>query len=121
MKKKHEDQKKVLVALSTPWEYWASDENMGIRGLTVEQLVQGTGLSREKILLSLGWLEEEESVAHDMGVERKVIDYFGHSNVTIPGTQKTVRLFYLTGKGKEFVKGCRFYPCTKRYGISGSS
>ncbi|MFV2016563.1 MAG: hypothetical protein ACC656_14125 [Candidatus Heimdallarchaeota archaeon] len=102
MKKEiHEDQKKILIALSMPWEYWDVDENMGIRGVTVEQLIHGTGLSREKILLSMGWLEEEKTVAHDMGVERKVIDYFGHSNVTIPGTQLTVRLFYLTKKGKE--------------------
>ncbi len=95
----HEDQRKILIALSTPWEFWAYDDNMGIRGVTVELLMRGTGLSREKTLLSLGWLEEQNSVAHDMGVERKVIDYFGHSNVTIPGSQKTVRLFYLTEKG----------------------
>lgn len=100
----HEDQKKVILALNAPWDFWASDENMGIRGVTVEQLTGGTGLSREKTLLSLGWLEERETVAHDMGVERKVIDYFGHSNVTIPGTQKTVRLFYLTEKGKDLAK-----------------
>ncbi len=98
-KKIHEDQRKILLALSTPWEYWAYDDNMGIRGVTVEQLMRGTGLSREKTLLSLWWLEEQDSIAHDMGVERKVIDYFGHSNVTIPGTQKAVRLFYLTEKG----------------------
>lgn len=96
----HDDQIKILLALLNPWEFWASDDNMGIRGVTVEQLVTGTGLSPEKALLSLGWLEERGSVAHDMGVERKVIDYFGHSNVTIPGTQKSVRLFYLTDKGK---------------------
>lgn len=100
----HEDQQKVLLALLYPWEFWSSDDNMGIRGVTVEQLVKGTGLSLEKTLLSLGWLEERESVAHDMGVERKVIDYFGHSNVTIPGTQKSVRLFYLTDDGKELAK-----------------
>ncbi len=97
----HDDQKKILLALLNPWEFWASDDNMGIRGVTVEQLVTGTGLSSEKALLSLGWLEERESVAHDMGVERKVIDYFGHSNVTMPGTQKSVRLFYLTDKGRK--------------------
>ncbi len=104
MNKIHDDQKKVLIALSTPGEYLAEDENMGIRGLALEQLIQGTGLSQEKILLSLGWLEEEKSVAHDMGIERKVVDYFGHSNVTIPGTQKTIRLFYLTSKGKLLVR-----------------
>lgn len=73
---------------------------MGIRGITKEQLVDGTKLSDEKVLLSLGSLEEEKLVAHDMGIVRKVIDYFGHSNVTIPGTQRSVRLFYLTDKGK---------------------
>ena len=100
----HDDQKMVIIALSTPWEYWAYDEDMGIRGVTVQQLIQGTGLSQEKVLLSIGWLEEQEIVAHDMGIERKVIDYFGHSNVTIPGTQKSVRLFYLTPEGKIMAK-----------------
>lgn len=100
-KKLHEDQKKVIITLSTPWEYWAYDDDMGIRGLTVEQLEQGTSLSQEKILLSIGYLEEQKLISHDMGMERKVIDYFGHSNVTIPGSQKSVRLFYLTKKGKQ--------------------
>lgn len=101
MDKLHDDQVKILLALLNPWEFWSSDDNMGIRGVTVGQLVTGTDLTPEKALLSLGWLEERGSVAHDMGVERKVIDYFGHSNVTIPGTQKSVRLFYLTDKGKK--------------------
>ncbi|MFX1533633.1 MAG: hypothetical protein ACFFDI_05305 [Promethearchaeota archaeon] len=104
MTKLHEDQKKILLALWTPWEYWAQDENMGIRGVTVEQLIIGTGLSQEKVLLSLGWLEEKGLVAHDMGMERRVIDYFGHSNVTIPGSQKPVRLFYLKKEGKKLAQ-----------------
>lgn len=100
----HEDQKKVLRALDAPWEFWDSEEDMGIRGVTVEQLTQGINLSKEKVLLSLGWLEDRGLVAHDMGMERRVIDYFGHWNVTIPGTQKPVRLFYLTPKGKKLTR-----------------
>ena len=75
-----------------------SEEN-GIKGLPYKEIMKVSGLTLEKTLLSLGYLEANDLVHHECAVQRQIVDYHGRSNVEIAG-QKIVRMFSLTPKGK---------------------
>ncbi len=70
-----------------------------IKGLPYKEIMKATGLSLEKTLLSLGWLEANDLVQHECAVQRQIVDYLGRSGVEIAG-QKIVRMFSLTSKGR---------------------
>lgn len=97
----NEDQRKILNQLRETSSLFPNDA--GIRGAPWKLLMQESGLSVEKTLLSLGWLEATGYVDHDVGIETKTLSYLGHSDVRFPG-QKTIRMFYLTEKGEEAAK-----------------
>jgi len=97
----NEDQLKILNLLRDTGSLFLNDA--GIRGASWKMIMQETGLSVEKTLLSLGWLEALKYVAHDVGIETKTLSYLGHSDVRYPG-QKAIRMFYLTEKGREAAK-----------------
>ncbi|MFW9995409.1 MAG: hypothetical protein ACFFD4_25460 [Candidatus Odinarchaeota archaeon] len=97
----NEDQLKILNLLRDTSHLFPNDA--GLRGAPWELIMEETGLSIEKTLLSLGWLEALDYVAHDVGIETKTLSYLGHSDVRYPG-QKAVRMFYLTEKGMKSAK-----------------
>ncbi|MHA2294804.1 MAG: hypothetical protein ACXAEU_01435 [Candidatus Hodarchaeales archaeon] len=97
----NEDQLKILNLLRDTSDLFPNDA--GLRGATWKLIMKETGLSVEKTLLSLGWLEAQAYITHDVGIETKTLSYLGHSDVPYLG-QKTVRMFYLTEKGDEAAK-----------------
>ena len=94
----NDDQAKILKTLKKPSAYVADTDN-GFKGLPYKEIMKKTKLTKEKTLLSLGWLEAQDLVQHTCAVQRQIVDYLGHSSVEITG-QKVVRMFYLTSKGK---------------------
>lgn len=97
----NEDQRKVILALRTPEEYFKGFHSVaGIRGVPYKKIIEKTELSLEKVLLSLGWLEAKGIIAHDVAIVRKALDYLGQTNVEIAG-QSVVRMFYLTEDGQK--------------------
>lgn len=95
------DQLLILHLLRDPKQAYPSTSAQV--GVTYERIMEVTGLSLEKTLLSLGWLEAYGVVFHDLGIERRVISYLGRADtITHPG-QRTIRLFLLTKKGQELV------------------
>ncbi len=93
------DQNRIIDVLKNPSHYVVNSEENGIKGLPYKEIMKATGLSKEKTLLSLGYLEANELVQHECAVQRQIVDYNGRSNVEIAG-QKVVRMFSLTMKGK---------------------
>ncbi len=73
-----------------------------MRGVPYKKIIEKTGLSFEKTLLSLGWLEAQGIINHDVAVVRKTLDYLGQTNIEIAG-QSVVRMFYLTDEGKKIL------------------
>jgi high-affinity nickel permease len=71
-----------------------------MRGVPYKKITEKSGLTVEKVLLSLGWLESIGLVDHDVAVVRKTLDYLGQTNIEVAG-QSVVRMFYLTEKGSE--------------------
>jgi len=97
----NQDQRKVILALGDPAEFFRGfHTTAGVRGVPYKKIQEKSGLSLEKVLLSLGWLEATNYVDHDMAVVRKTLDYLGQTNIEVTG-QSVVRMFYLTEKGKE--------------------
>ena len=97
----NDDQTRVLNVLKNPSHYIINSDETGIKGLPYKEIMEATGLSKEKVLLSLGYLEANELVQHECAVQRQIIEYNGRSQVEIAG-QKIVRMFSLTTKGKTF-------------------
>ena len=95
------DQIKVIEVLSHQnlWITGDSEAN-DIKGIPYKEIVRETNLTREKVLLSLGWLEALGYVNHNVAIQRTYLDYLGHCNVEIAG-QKVLRIFYLTKLGKQ--------------------
>ena len=97
------DQKKVILALAEPAEYFRGYHSIaGIRGVPYKKIIEKTQLTIEKTLLSIGWLEAKDLIAHDMAIVRKILDYLGQTNVEIAG-QNVLRMFYLTDKGSKIL------------------
>ncbi len=98
------DQKRILMALSTPDKYFHGEgiENLP-RGMTYQQLMEATELSLEKTLLSLGWLEALGLVKHEVGFLQHVLQFPGSKHGIPLASQEVTRIFYLTKKGKEMV------------------
>ena len=97
----NQDQRKVILALGDPAEFFRGfHTTAGVRGVPYKKIQEKSGLSLEKVLLSLGWLEATNYVDHDMAVVRKTLDYLGQTNIEVAG-QSVLRMFYLTEKGKE--------------------
>lgn len=93
------DQKKVILALANPIEYFKGYHSAsGMRGVPYKKLIEKTGLTLEKTLLSIGWLEAKGAIEHDVAIVRKSLDYLGQTNIEIAG-QSVVRMFYLTKEG----------------------
>ena len=100
----NEDQRKVILALHSPEEYYKGHHSVaGIRGVPYKKIIEKTELSLEKVLLSLGFLEAKEIVAHDVAIVRKALDYLGQTNIEIAG-QSIVRMFYLTDDGHKLLE-----------------
>lgn len=99
----NDDQTSVLDALKNPSQYVVNSEENGIKGLPYKEIMRASGLSLEKTLLSLGWLEANNLVFHECAVQRQIIDYLGRSNLEIAG-QKIVRMFSLTSEGKSLIR-----------------
>ncbi len=98
------DQRKVILALDEPAEFYRGYHSVaGIRGAPYKKIMEKTGLTLEKTLLSIGWLEARGLIAHDVAVVRKTLDYLGQTNIEIAG-QSVVRMFYLTDEGKKTLK-----------------
>ncbi len=98
------DQKKVILALSEPAEFYRGFHSTeGIRGVPYKKLIEKTQLTLEKTLLSIGFLEAKGIVAHDIAIVRKQLDYLGQTSIEIAG-QNVLRMFYLTEEGKEILK-----------------
>jgi hypothetical protein len=98
------DQKNVILALALPEEYFKGHHSAaGMRGAPYKKIMEKTGMSLEKTLLSLGWLEARGYIEHDVAIVRKALDYLGQTNIEIAG-QSIVRMFYLTKKGKDALK-----------------
>lgn len=95
----NDDQNRVISVLKNPSHYIINNEENGIKGLPYKEIMKASGLTREKTLLSLGYLEANELVYHECAVQRSIVDYHGRSNVEIAG-QKIVRMFSLSDKGK---------------------
>ena len=95
----NEDQIKIIKSLKKPSAFVADTDN-GFKGLPFKEIMKRTELTKEKTLLSLGWLEAQQLVQHTCAVQRQIVDYLGQSSVEITG-QKIVRMFYLTPKGKQ--------------------
>ena len=101
IKELNPDQKKVILALGDPAEFFRGfHTTAGVRGVPYKQIQEKSGLTLEKVLLSLGWLEATKYVDHDMAVVRKTLDYLGQTNLEVAG-QSVLRMFYLTDKGKK--------------------
>ncbi|MHA1168963.1 MAG: hypothetical protein ACTSP4_08865 [Candidatus Hodarchaeales archaeon] len=97
----NKDQLTILNFLKDTTHLFPNDA--GIRGAPYSLIIEESGLSIEKTLLSLGWLEALGYVNHDVGIETKFVSYLGHSEVKYPG-QKIIRMFYLTNKGIDAAK-----------------
>lgn len=95
----NEDQRKIVDTLKKPSAYFGNSDN-GFQGLPYKEIMKITNLSKEKTLLSLGWLEQMDIVNHTCAIQRNMVDYLGHSSIEITG-QKIVRMFFLTPKGKQ--------------------
>ena len=95
----NDDQNRVFNVLKNPSQYIINSEENGIKGLPYKEIMIASGLTLEKTLLSLGYLEGNELVQHECAIQRQIVDYHGRSNVEIAG-QKIVRMFSLTPKGK---------------------
>lgn len=95
----NDDQNRVLNVLKNPSHYIVNSEENKIKGLPYKEIMKASGLTLEKTLLSLGWLEANELVQHECAVQRQIVDYLGRSSVEIAG-QKIVRMFSITSKGK---------------------
>lgn len=103
IKELNQDQKKVLLALGDPAEFFRGfHTTAGVRGVPYKKIEEKSGLSLEKVLLSLGWLEATNYVDHDMAIVRKTLDYLGQTNIEVAG-QSVLRMFYLTDKGKKAI------------------
>ncbi|MFX0124886.1 MAG: hypothetical protein ACFFAE_14745 [Candidatus Hodarchaeota archaeon] len=97
----NQDQRQVILALHNPEEYFKGHHSVaGIRGAPYKKIIEKTGMSLEKVLLSLGWLEAKGLIAHDVAIVRKALDYLGQTNIEIAG-QSVIRMFYLTEKGRK--------------------
>jgi len=102
--KLNQDQIKVIRVLKNPEEFFRGFHTTAtVRGVPYKKIIEKTGLSMEKVLLSLGWLEASGYLNHDVAIIRKTLDYLGQTNIEIAG-QSVVRMFYLTDKGKEALK-----------------
>jgi hypothetical protein len=102
----NEDQKKVILALEHPEEFYRDSDYgsaAGIRGVTYKKIKEKTQLSIEKTLLSLGWLEAIGLINHDVAMVKKTLDYLGQSIKEI-ADPTVVRMFYLTEKGKKSLR-----------------
>ncbi len=98
------DQKKIILALANPVEYFKGHHSAaGMRGVPYKKLIEKTELTVEKTLLSIGWLEALGLIDHDVAIVKKTLDYLGQTNIEIAG-QSVVRMFYLTKKGRKFLK-----------------
>lgn len=93
------DQNRIIDVLKNPSHYVINSDENGIKGLPYKEIMKASGLTLEKTLLSLGYLEANDLVQHKCAVQRQIVDYHGRSNVEIAG-QKIVRMFSLTSKGK---------------------
>ncbi len=103
----NQDQKKVILALGDPAEFFRGfHTTAGVRGVPYKKIQEKSGLTLEKVLLSLGWLEATDYVDHDMAVVRKTLDYLGQTNIEVVG-QSVLRMFYLTEKGKEVLSSLK--------------
>ena len=97
----NQDQRRVILVLGDPTEFFRGfHTTAAMRGVPYKKITQKSGLTVEKVLLSLGWLESIGLVEHDVAVVRKTLDYLGQTNIEIAG-QSVVRMFYLTDKGKK--------------------
>ena len=100
----NDDQKKVILALAEPAEFFRGYHSIaGIRGVPYKKIIEKSKLSLEKTLLSIGWLEAKDVIAHDMADVRKTLDYLGQTNIEIAG-QNVLRMFYLTKKGLKILE-----------------
>jgi hypothetical protein len=95
----NDDQNRVISVLKDPSHYIVNSQENGVKGLPYKEIMDASGLTREKTLLSLGWLEANDLVKHECAIQRQIVDYHGRSNLEIAG-QKIVRMFSLTLKGK---------------------
>ncbi|MHA1975211.1 MAG: hypothetical protein ACTSW1_19650 [Candidatus Hodarchaeales archaeon] len=95
------DQKRVISVLKKPSLYLAGQDN-GFLGVPYKEIMKNSGLSLEKTLLSLGYLESLGLVKHECAVQRQKVEYLGHTEVELTG-QKIVRMFSLTPEGKSIL------------------
>lgn len=105
MKQQYEfnmDQKKILHLLYDPSQAYPNLKT--IVGVSYKRMMEITGLSIEKTLLSLGWLEALGIIRHDVGMRSETIKHLGSSTVIQCPGQTAVRLFSLTDEGKEIVE-----------------
>ena len=97
----NQDQRRVILVLGDPSEFFRGfHSTAAMRGVPYKKITEKSGLTVEKVLLSLGWLESIGLVDHDVAVVRKTLDYLGQTNIEVAG-QSVVRMFYLTEKGRE--------------------
>ena len=100
----NQDQIKVILVLADPTEFFRGFHTTAtVRGVPYKKIIEKSGLSMEKVLLSLGWLEASGYIDHDVAVIRKTLDYLGQTNIEVAG-QSVVRMFYLTDLGKKILK-----------------
>ena len=100
----NQDQRRVILVLGDPAEFFRGfHSTAAMRGVPYKKITEKSGLTVEKVLLSLGWLESIGLVDHDVAVVRKTLDYLGQTNIEVAG-QSVVRMFYLTDKGEEALK-----------------
>ena len=100
----NQDQKKVILVLADPSEFFRGfHTTTTVRGVPYKKIIEKTGLSMEKVLLSLGWLEASGYIDHDVAVIRKTLEYLGQTDIEVAG-QSVVRMFYLTDLGKKTLK-----------------
>lgn len=94
------DQIKVMEVLNRQNLWITGDSDAKVSGIPYKEILKETKLGKEKVLLSLGWLEALGYVNHNVAIRRTYLDYLGHCNVEIAG-QKVLRIFYLTDEGKK--------------------
>ena len=100
----NQDQRKVISVLADPSEFFRGFHTTAtVRGVPYKKIIEKSGLTMEKVLLSLGWLEATGYVDHDVAIIRKTLDYLGQTNIEVAG-QSVVRMFYLTDLGKKTLK-----------------
>ena len=100
----NQDQIKVILVLADPSEFFRGFHTTAtVRGVPYKKIIEKSGLSMEKVLLSLGWLEATGYIDHDVAVIRKTLDYLGQTNIEVAG-QSVVRMFYLTELGQKTLK-----------------